>query len=345
MYHAVKEKNWFRIEGTNDYLDLNTGVFYKNDTPVPVIPEAFFDLKCYSPLDHSISEFIHHCGFFDLKDYPDYLHQVERYAYAGKWLKLEYVVNLPYYTNLLASFHDLSIFDKDCIRVGNLQRVYDEALRAELGACYENITNPYYHYDIIIEELVQVYGRRFKKAVLHSLLKFFVKQKLYLASPNFIRATMNDWVYWKTKLNEPLTECPSHGFLIELADTRRRADTKEKIAMDKSLKEHNNKKWLYYKNDQFIASPLLTCAAFHDEASQQENCVERVCLRECARGKTHIVAVRSTFSPSQSFITCEIDPETHKIKQWLRAHNAADTNINSLRFQEEYQKHLYQNMG
>ena len=33
----------------------------------------------------------------------------------------------------------------------------------------------------------------------------------------------------------------------------------------------------------------------------------------------------------------------NEIKQWLRAHNIEDTNINSLRFREEYQNYLYKN--
>ena len=57
MYHALKEKNWFRIEGTNDYLDLNTGVFYENDAPAPYAPATFFNLECRSPLDHNIEKF------------------------------------------------------------------------------------------------------------------------------------------------------------------------------------------------------------------------------------------------------------------------------------------------
>lgn len=66
-------------------------------------------------------------------------------------------------------------------------------------------------------------------------------------------------------------------------------------------------------------------------------------LKNCAHGKNHIVAVRSIFNPSQPLITCEIDPKNHEIKQWLRAHNAEDTNIDSLRFREEYQNYLYKN--
>ena len=66
-------------------------------------------------------------------------------------------------------------------------------------------------------------------------------------------------------------------------------------------------------------------------------------LKNCAHGETHIVAVRSTSNPSQSLITCEIDPKNHEIKQWLRAHNTDDTNIDSLRFWEEYQNYLYKN--
>lgn len=344
MYHALKEKNLFRIEDTNDYLDLNTGVFYENDTPMPYAPATFFNLVCRSPLDHSIVEFALYHHSFDLKDCPDYLHQVERYAYAGKWLVLKNIVNLPYYIDLLASFHDLSILNRDCIEVDYLQCAYDEELLAELGACYKNITNSYRRYDVIIEDLVRNFGRRFEKPVLHSLLKFFVKQKLYLASPTFIGITMRHWIEWKTKLNEPLTECPSHGFLIELANMQQRINANDRAEFDKLLNENNNKNWLYYKNDQFIASPLISCAAFHDEAIQQDNCVERIYLKNCAHGKTHIVAVRSISNLSQSLITCEIDPKNHEIKQWLRAHNTDDTNIDSLRFREEYQKHLYQNI-
>lgn len=343
MYHALKEKNLFRIEGTNDYLDLNTGVFYENGTPAPYAPATFFNLECRSPLDHSIKEFALYHYSFDLKDCPDYLHQVERYAYAGKWLGLKNIVNLPYYIDLLASFHDLSILNRDCIEVDYLQCAYDEELLAELGACYKNITNSYCRYDVIIEDLVRNYGRRFEKPVLHSLLKFFVKQKLYLASPFLIGIAVNSWIKWKTKLNEPLTECPSHGLLIELADMQQRIKVNDRAEFDKLLNENNNKKWLYYKNDQFIASPLISCAAFHDEATQQDNCVQRMYLKNCAHGKTHIVAVRSISNPSQSLITCEIDPKNHEIKQWLRAHNAEDTNINSLRFREEYQNYLYKN--
>lgn len=343
--HALKEKNWFRIEGTNDYLDLNTGVFYENDTPVSYAPATFFDLECCSPLDHSILKFVisFRSQLFTLENCPAYLHQVERYAYAGKWLSLAGVVNLPYYIDLLASFHDLSIFDEDCIEMADLQYIRDKELRAELGARYKNITNSYYCYDIIIERLVSIYGRMFEKSVLHSLLNFFVKQKLYLASPDFIGFIMSHWIKWKTELNEPLTECPSHGLLVELADTQRRVNAKEKVELDKLLNENNNKKYLYYKNDQFIAHPLVSCAAFHDEATQQENCIERMYMKDCANSETHIVAVRSVFNPSHSLITCEIDPKTHKIKEWLRAHNAKDTNINSLRFREEYQNYLYKN--
>lgn len=344
MYHALKEKNWFRIEGTNDYLDLNTGVFYENGTPAPYAPATFFNLECRSPLDHSIEEFALYHHSFDLKDCPDYLHQVERYAYAGKWLGLKSVMNLPHYIDLLASFRDLSILNRDCIEVTYLQCAYDEELLAELGACYKNITNPCYHYDVVIRDLVAYGSRRFEKPALHSLLKFFVKQKLYLASPQFIDNNLCRWIEWKTKLNEPLTECPSHGLLIELADMRRRIDVNDRTEFDKLLNENNNKNWLYFEDETFMCCPLLTCAQFHDEATQQDNCVERMYLQNCARGKTHIVAVRFTSNPSQSLITCEIDPKTHEIKQWLCAHNADDTNVDSLRFREEYQRHLYQNI-
>lgn len=325
---------------------MNTGVFYENGTPVlyAPTPATFFNLECRSPLDHSIVEFAIYHHSFDLKDCPDYLRQVERYAYAGKWLRLTGVINLPYYIDLLASFRDLSILDRNCIEVAYLRCAYDEELLAELGACYKNITNPCYHYDVIIRDLVAYGSRRFEKPVLHSLLKFFVKQKLYLASPTFIDHNLRHWIEWKTKLNEPLTECPSHGFLIELADMQQCINANDRAEFDKLLNENNNKNWLYFEDETFMCRPLLTCAQFHDEATQQNNCVERMYLKKVVKGHTHIVSVRRKSSPDTSCITCEIDPKNHEIKQWLRAHNADDTNIDSLRFREEYQRHLYQNI-
>ena len=339
MYHALKEKNLFRIEGTNDYLDLNTGVFYENGTPVPYAPATFFNLVCRSPLDHSIMEFALYHHSFDLKDYPDYLHQVERYAYAGKWLELKSVMNLSYYIDLLASFHDLTILDRNYIEVAYLQCTYDEKLVEELCACYKNITNPCYHYDVIIRNLVFYGGRRFEKPVLHSLLKFFVKQKLYLASPQFIDNSLCHWIEWKTKLNEPLTECPSHGLLIELADMRRRINANDRAEFDKLLNENNNKNWLYFEDETFMCRPLLTCAQFHDEATQQNNCVERMYLKNCAHGETHIVSIRRKSSPDTSCITCEINND-YEIVQYLHANNSQGFKKDEEVFYKKLKAHL-----
>lgn len=341
MYHALKEKNLFRIEGTNDYLDLNTGVFYENGTPVPYAPTpaTFFNLECRSPLDHSIVEFAIHHHSFDLKDCPDYLRQVERYAYAGKWLRLNSVMNLPRYIDLLASFHDLSILDRDYIEVDYLQYAYEEELAAELGACYKNITNPCYHYDVIIRDLVAFGGKRFKKPVLHSLLKFFVKQKLYLASPTFIDHNLRHWIEWKTKLNEPLTECPSHGFLIELADMQRRINANDRAEFDKLLNENNNKNWLYFEDETFMCRPLLTCAQFHDEATQQNNCVERLYLEKVVKGRTHIVSIRRKSSPDTSCITCEINND-YEIVQYLHANNSQELKKDEEVFYKKLEAHL-----
>ena len=339
MYHALKEKNLFRIEGTNDYLDLNTGVFYESGTPVPYAPATFFNLECHSPLDHSIVEFALYHHSFDLKDYPDYLHQVERYAYAGKWLELKSVMNLPYYIDLLASFRDLSILDRDCIEVAYLQCTYDEELLAELSACYKNITNSCYHYDVIIRDLVFYGGRRFEKPVLHSLLKFFVKQKLYLASPQFIDNNLYHWIEWKTKLNEPLTECPSHGLLIELADMQQRIKVNDRAEFDKLLNENNNKNWLYFEDEIFMCRPLLTCTQFHDEATQQNNCVERMYLKNCAHGETHIVSIRRKSSPDTSCITCEINND-YEIVQYLHANNSQELKKDEEVFYKKLKAHL-----
>ena len=184
------------------------------------------------------------------------------------------------------------------------------------------------------------YGdRRFEKPVLHSLLKFFVKQKLYLASPQFIDNNLYHWIEWKTKLNEPLTECPSHGLLIELADMRQRIYENDKAEFDKLLNENNNKNWLYFEDETFMCRPLLTCAQFHDEATQQNNCVERMYLKNCAHGETHIVSVRRKSSPDTSCITCEINND-YEIVQYLHANNSQELKKDEEVFYKKLKAHL-----
>ena len=112
---------------------------------------------------------------------------------------------------------------------------------------------------------------------------------------------------------------------------------------DALLKLYNDKPWLYYENDTFIAYPLLTRKDFHNEAHEQSNCVERMYMEPTSEGKTHVVVIRLKENPTESFITCEVDNRGF-ILQYLYSHNRNVTsNSPAGQFRKEYSAHLKAN--
>lgn len=108
---------------------------------------------------------------------------------------------------------------------------------------------------------------------------------------------------------------------------------------DEKLKFHNNKPWLYFENDIFIAKPLLSKKEFHDEAEAQNNCVEHIYASAVFDGTTHVVTVRYKTNPEKSYITCEVTNEGC-INQYLVYNNGHVSNRDALAFKEQYAKHL-----
>lgn len=113
---------------------------------------------------------------------------------------------------------------------------------------------------------------------------------------------------------------------------------------DKILKKNNDKTFLYFENDDFIAFPLLSKEKFHKEAESQHNCVERMYMEEVANNKTYITAVRKKNDPKASYITCEV---THKglIRQYLLSFNRSPIDDPSaMKFKEDYQNYIFQHL-
>lgn len=105
------------------------------------------------------------------------------------------------------------------------------------------------------------------------------------------------------------------------------------------LKQNNDLPWLYYENDNFIVRPIVTKEAFHDEATAQSNCVERMYMERVYNKQTHVVTVRRKADPENAFITCEVD-NNGQIIQYLARFNRQPTGTDAIKFRTEYQAHL-----
>lgn len=108
---------------------------------------------------------------------------------------------------------------------------------------------------------------------------------------------------------------------------------------DDILTAKNNIPALYYENEDFIITPLLTKNDFHDEATQQHNCVEDIYMKYVFESKTHVVKVRKKSNPNKSYITCEVSNNGHII-QFLCANNIRIKNEQDKQLKNDYQAHL-----
>ena len=108
---------------------------------------------------------------------------------------------------------------------------------------------------------------------------------------------------------------------------------------EETLKAYNDKRWLYFENDEYIVRPLISRADFHNEGEAQQNCVERVYMGSVDNGATHVVVVRKKANPNDSYITCEVN-NTGVIIQYLYRFNQIVDNQSDKDFRCIYQEHL-----
>lgn len=115
------------------------------------------------------------------------------------------------------------------------------------------------------------------------------------------------------------------------------------VHMDELLRKHNDVPALYFETEEYTIYPLLSAPEFHDEATQQNNCVERIYMERVSKGETHVVVVRDKNNPEHSLITCEVGLNGN-IVQFLRKNNrwvsAGDPMIE---VERAYQEHLNEN--
>lgn len=172
---------------------------------------------------------------------------------------------------------------------------------------------------------------------IHELWHLYQHHSLYLLGKyqrvNFI-------VYWWNlahTLNEPLFIRSSP--IVAIYERKARAILKKNDMLSPAIKKYNDLPQLYYEDDEYFVRPLISAQEFHDEATQQNNCVERLYLEDVAKNKTHVVVLRRKSNPSQSFITIEVNRECLMVIQYL-AKNNANPPAEIEPFMRAYKEHL-----
>lgn len=172
---------------------------------------------------------------------------------------------------------------------------------------------------------------------IHELWHLYQHHSLYLLGKCQRTDFIICWWNWAHTLNEPLFIRSSP--IIALQERKERAALKRYDMLSPAIKKYNDLPSLYYENDEYFVRPLISAQDFHDEATQQNNCVERLYMEETAKNKTHIVVLRRKSNPSQSFITVEVDGCGKRVVQYL-AKNNANPPAEVEPFMRAYKEHL-----
>ena len=171
---------------------------------------------------------------------------------------------------------------------------------------------------------------------IHELWHLYQHHCLYLLG----KCQRTDFlIYWWNlahTLNEPLFIRSSP--IVALQERRERAVLKRYDMLSPAIKKNNDLDWLYYEDSEYLVRPLVSAQDFHDEATQQNNCVERLYLEDVAKGKVHIAVLRRKADPAKSFITIEVN-NNRCINQYL-AKNNANSPAEIEPFMRAYRKHL-----
>lgn len=319
-------------------LDFDTGIFYDSDNHERDCPPVYYpDPKETSPYFHNARAYIAAYPLLKKEERAIFCSYMERYAALGLRFNVDYnMFDDPLYPNYSALCYILQHFPIKYPTVSVIVNKYVEELTNDLQKSFPNV--PSVH--AIVKRVADFWcmiGQ--PRPAYVSLIRFFLREKLHVFEITTIVTLTADWMTVKLELNEPYDSCPSHGFAIELVEAKKRRKAEFEAITNEKLQHNNNLPYLYFEDETFICKPLLTCEAFHDEATKQDNCVERMYLDIAAKGKTHIVSIRRKADPTSSCITCEI--KDYEIIQYLQAHNKKDYKEDESAFREKLAAHLH----
>lgn len=319
-------------------LDFDTGIFYDSDNHERDCPFVYASLNTENTSIYFHNAIVYITAYPSLKkeERAIFCSYMERYAALDLRFNVNYSMwDDPLYANYSALCYILQHFPIKYPTASVIANKYVEGLTDDLQKSFPNV--PSIHAIVgLVATFWCMIGQ--PRAAYVSLIRFFLREKLHVFEMTPIASLTTDWMTVKHELNEPYDSCPSHGFAIELVEAKKRQKAEFEAATNEKLQRNNNLPYLYFEDETFICKPLLTCEAFHDEATKQDNCVERIYLDIAAKGKTHIVSIRRKADPTSSCITCEI--KNYEIIQYLQAHNKKDYKEDESAFREKLAAHL-----
>ena len=331
---TLMDENW-----TDTFsLDFDTGIFYDSNNHERDCPSVYasFNTENTSIYFHNAIVYITAYPLLKKEERAIFCSYMERYAALDLRFNLDYIMDASsLYANYSALCYILQHFPIKYPTASVIVNKYVEGLTDDLQKSFPNVPSIHALVGRVATFWCMIGQSR---AAYVSLIRFFLREKLHVFEMTTIAPLTADWMIVKHELNEPYDSCPSHGFAIELVEAKKRREAEFEAITNEKLQHNNNLPYLYFEDETFICKPLLTCEAFHDEATKQDNCVERIYLDIAAKGKTHIVSIRRKADPTSSCITCEI--KNYEIIQYLQAHNKKDYKEDESAFKEKLAAHL-----
>ena len=204
-----------------------------------------------------------------------------------------------------------------------------------------------YYSEDFIQEMYAYYKKYWN--VVNKMLQDDSIYDLYSLNRNSFRSMshIQNIINTAIDLSEKLqVKIPRKDILHNVARMQREWDKIRNQQCDNTIAKHNLTHFAY-QNNNFIAIVPQTMQELIQEGTAQHNCVGDYWTRsygnDIERGKMSrgVVFIRRINNPTKSYITCDFDLKTMRIKQYLTTCNYNVSNEDALKFKEEYQNYLY----
>lgn len=327
----VKERNFivaYDDTGCRGKWDILTNQFYGvRGHIVKTRPVSFNDDSLrnyiYNREDDSIVDVL-----YFLYNYPDTLTRAYDNERVGQ--RLEEVISVG-----LRLSHSSSTFRMLATDTTTLNKECVEYLKENFNNTYSDYAIANYQKSIIYKEcfvhvtdeddkawvrdIISEVNTSLPADYVISMIRRAITEKVRMAYSSYsFCSLMEDWAECLKNMDEEVKVY--HNILTMYAIIKWRYEKYREANYDAILKKNNDKPFLYFEDDKYIARPLLSHDDFHREAMRQDNCVENTYMDIVANGKTYIVGIRLKDDPEMPYITCEVNTDG-EIEQFLRRFN------------------------
>jgi hypothetical protein len=167
----------------------------------------------------------------------------------------------------------------------------------------------------------------------------FLKTMGYVSNDHLVIRTIKTYFEDCKLLQKKLEKTKS--FAREFVETRKLAELKKNEKDNAQLKEiaEKRKDLLFFENEQYTTIIPTTVNDFVEEGEKQKNCVGGY-IKDVIGGRCYVVFIRNKNNINEPLITCEINPTSKRIVQFLTKCNIRPTSAEMLEFRDCYQYHL-----